>query len=245
MTSGATLRARLVSLLPGSLRRRLHPKAIPRHGAVDFGDLRRDRPISRHFGYERGLPVDRYYIERFLDANQTDIRGRVLEVGDAAYTARFGGQRVTRSDVLHVPPGTPEATIVADLASGDSIPGDAFDCIVLTQTLHLIFDVPAAVATLHRILADGGVLLATAPGISQIERGQWRDTWYWSFTVPSMTRLFAERFGLDNIDVSASGNVLSAVAFLEGLAADELREDELLPYDEAYPVTVAVRAVKG
>jgi SAM-dependent methyltransferase len=224
--------------------RRIRPGSIPPHGRVDLGDLRRDRPISRHFGFERGLPIDRFYIERFLAAHADDVRGRVLEVGDATYTNRFGRERVARSDVLHVPPGTPAATIVADLGSGEGIPGEAFDCVILTQTLHLIFDVAAGIATLHRILADGGVLLATVPGISQIDRGQWRDSWYWAFTVQSMTRLFAREFGESAVEVTAYGNALSAVAFLEGLAADELREEELLRYDEAYPVTVAIRAVK-
>ena len=239
------LRELVRSIVPRGVQRRLWPRSVPAPGLVDFGDFRRTRPISRHFGFERGLPIDRFYVERFLAANASDIRGRVLEIGDAAYTRRFGEARVTRSDVLHVVAGAPEATITGDLASADHIPTDAFDCIVLTQTLHLIYDVTAAVGTIHRILAPGGVLLATVPGISQIERGQWRDTWFWSFTVPAARRRFEERFAAADVRVEASGNVLAAVAFLEGLAAHELREDELLAFDEAYPVCVAIRAVKG
>ena len=238
------LRGLVRSIVPRGVQRRLRPRSLPAPGHVDFGDFRRTRPISRHFGFERGLPIDRFYVERFLAANAADIRGQVLEIGDATYTRRFGDRRVTRSDVLHVAAGAPEATIIGDLTSADHIPSDAFDCIVLTQTLHLIYDVAAAVGTIHRILAPGGVLLATVPGVSQIERGQWRDTWFWSFTVRSARRLFEERFGGD-VEVAANGNVLTAVAFLEGLAAHELREDELLTFDEAYPVCVAIRAVKG
>ena len=244
MTSASTFRQRTARLIPRPIMRRLRPGSIPAHGRVDLGDLRRTRPISRHFGFDRGLPIDRFYVERFLDAHRADVQGRVLEVGDATYTKRFGEGSVARSDVLHVPPGTDEATIVADLAAGDGIDSDAFDCVILTQTLHLIWDFEAAVATLHRILAPGGVLLATVPGISQIERGQWRDTWYWSFTEQSMTRLFSDVFGSGDVQVSAVGNALSAVAFLEGLAADELREHELSATDEAYPVLVTIRAVK-
>src|SRR3990170_7811785 len=51
-------------------------------GRVRFGDLRGVEPISREFGFDRGLPVDRHYIERFLSAHSSDIRGRVLEIGD-------------------------------------------------------------------------------------------------------------------------------------------------------------------
>ncbi len=231
-------------ITPRALTRRITRSGVPRKGHVDLGDLRRPEPISRQFGFDRGLPIDRYYIERFLEAQARHIRGRTLEVGDDTYTRRFGGNRIVHSDVLHVPPGNPEATVIADLTDGTGIASGSFDCIILTQTLHLIFDVQAAIATLHRILAPGGVVLATVPGISQIDRGRWRDTWFWSFTVPSMTRLFGEHFGYANVEVSYAGNALAAVAFLEGLATDELREDELLVLDDAYPVCVAVRAFK-
>ena len=35
--------------------------------------------------------------------------------------------------------GHPETTFVGDLGDGEDLPSDAFDCIVLTQTLHLAF----------------------------------------------------------------------------------------------------------
>ena len=87
----------------------------PPVGRVSFGNLRRVTPISREFGFDRGLPVDRYYIENFLTHHADDIRGRVLEIGDNSYTRRFGGDHVTKSDVLHVVEGNPQATIVGDL----------------------------------------------------------------------------------------------------------------------------------
>src|SRR5689334_2088523 len=91
-------------------------------GAVMFGSLRRLTPISRDWGFDRGRPIDRYYIERFLEANANHIQGRVLEIGDNSYTRRFGGERVTISDVLHIEEGNPQATIVADLANAEHLP---------------------------------------------------------------------------------------------------------------------------
>src|SRR6185503_1474005 len=67
--------------------------AAPKTSVWDWGDLRRLRPVSRTFGYDRGLPVDRYYIESFLERNRRDIDGRTLEIGDDEYTRRFGGER--------------------------------------------------------------------------------------------------------------------------------------------------------
>ena len=71
-------------------------------------------PFSDHYGWDRGTPVDRFYIDAFLAEHAGEIKGRVLEIGDAEYTKRHGGDRVTQSDVLHASPGNPQATIIAD-----------------------------------------------------------------------------------------------------------------------------------
>jgi SAM-dependent methyltransferase len=194
---------------------------------------------------DRGLPIDRYYIERFLSAHASDVRGHVLEIGSDTYTHRFGRDRVIRSDVLFVAEGNPKATIVADLTSTNHIPSGIFDCILLTQTLQFIYDVRAALKTLYRILKPDGILLATFPGISQISRydmDRWGD--YWRFTSLSSRRLFEEVFPSALVAVEAHGNVLAALTFLHGLAVQELRPEELDFQDPDYEVLIAVRAVK-
>src|SRR5687768_13447023 len=101
-------------------RRRLARLAVwPPVGWVRFGDLRHVKPISSDYGNGRGLEIDRYYIEKFLSEFSTDVRGHVLEIKHNAYTIRYGGDRVTKSDVLHPVEGNPDATIVADLANAD------------------------------------------------------------------------------------------------------------------------------
>lgn len=225
-----------------SIARRL--RGAPAVGRVDFGDLRRVTPISHVFGYDRGLPIDRYYIEGFLARNAERVRGRVLEIGDNEYTLRFGESRVIQSDILHVDEGNPRATFIGDLSTADHIPSDAFDCIVLTQTLHLIYDVRAAIATLHRILKPGGVLLATFPGMSQIDAGEWGGSWYWGFTLQSARRLFGEAFPDTALALEAHGNVLATMAFLHGLAVAELRPEELDHQDPQFQLLITVRAVK-
>lgn len=218
------------------------PEAVPAVGAVRFGDLRRVEPFSRAFGFNRGLPVDRYYIEAFLDRYSGDIGGRVLEIGDDAYTRRFGGEQVTQRDVLHVTEGNPQATFVGDLSDAPHLPSNAFDCILLTQTLHLIYDVRAALTTLHRILKPDGVLLVTCPGISQLAADEWEATWYWAFTARSTRRLFEEAFA--EVAVETHGNVLAATAFLYGIAAEELEPAELDHPDPLYQMLITARAVK-
>lgn len=237
-----TVPAPLLRFAKAKLRGR--PTAPP-PGWVRLGSLRRLAPLSRSYGYDRGLPIDRHYIESFLAAHAGDLRGHALEVGDDSYTRRFGASRVERSDVLHVVPGAPGATLIADLAAADHVPSESFDCIVLTQTLQLIYELPAAIATLHRILRPGGVVLATVPGISQIADEQWRDSWFWSLTPQSARRLFGAVFAAENVEVEAYGNVLAATAFLYGMSAGELRAEELAHRDPSYPLLVAVRATKA
>jgi glycosyltransferase involved in cell wall biosynthesis len=216
----------------------------PRVGGVRFGSLRRLTPICRNFGYDRGTPIDRYYIEAFLGRETQTIAGRVLEIGDPTYTRRFGGTRVTASDVLHVRAGNPAATLVGDLVDAPHLPSASFDCVILTQTLQFIFDLRAALETVHRILKPGGTVLATLPGISHIGDPTWGSSWHWNITPLAARRLFGDVFGAEQVVVAAFGNVLVATAFLQGLAAEELNAAELCYADPDYPMLVTVRATK-
>ncbi len=234
------------ALLPGmifTLKHLLGQRPTPPLGRVRIGDFDRTNPISPNFGFDRGTPVDRYYVEAFLAAHCGDIRGRALEVGDASYCRQFG-TGIVRQDVLHVAKGNPEATIVGDLSVPGVLPEGAFECLVVTQTLHLIYDMHAAVAEMHRALKPGGVLLLTCPGISQVDRGDWGARWFWSITRPAAERMFADVFGATNVAVEARGNVYAAVCFLEGLALEEVDAAKLNVLDASYPVIVTVRARK-
>lgn len=213
-------------------------------GTLDLGDLRRLEPVSRNWGFERGLPIDRHYIESFLDRSRADVRGHALEIGDDAYSRRFGGDRVHDADVLDIDPNNVIATFVADLTDAPDVPSDRFDVAIVTQVLQFIYDIQAAVRTLHRVLAPGGTLLATFPGISPIGQDQWTNEWSWGLTVPSARRLFEGCFAADDIHVESFGNVLTASAFVQGLAVEDLIPDEISAIDPAYPVIIAVRATK-
>jgi SAM-dependent methyltransferase len=217
-----------------------------RVGTLDFGDLRRVSPVSPVFGLDRGRAVDRHYVERFLAAHAADIRGRVLEFMNDTYTRKFGGDGVTRRDVLHSVAGNPNATIVADLTGDDPVPSDAFDCIICTQTLQFIYEPRVALRRLRDMLKPGGVLLLTAHGTSRIGRRAGVDDWgeYWRFTAQALDRLFAETFPEGDVHIEVYGNVLAAVATLHGLAASELSDAELEYRDPNYEVLLAVRAVK-
>ncbi|HMB75175.1 MAG TPA: methyltransferase domain-containing protein [Kiloniellaceae bacterium] len=211
---------------------------------LDFGSLGRTVPVSRHFGFDRGTPIDRLYIDDFLARHALDIQGRTLEIGDDGYCRRFGGVRTTQRDVLHAHGDNPKATIVGDLTQGENIPSDSFDCCVITQTLHIILDSVAAVRTLHRILKPGGVLLATFPGTSQVSLDEWTDSWHWSFSRRWAERCFGETFEAAPTIVTY-GNLFAATCFLQGIAAEEVALERLTAQDPDFDVLIAVRVQKA
>lgn len=227
----------------GELRVRLRKRLRRLTRPAWLGSVRRTEPLSDVFGRDRGEPIDRYYIERFLDEQRTRIHGRVLEMANDEYTRRFGSA-VVRSDVLDIDPQNRDATIVADLQNAQSLASDTYDCFILTQTLQLIEDVPAAISHAHRILRPGGTLLCTVPTVSRVERA-YLDTEYWRFTAAGCSALFRRAFDAGEVEVRSRGNVLVAVAFLLGMAQEELRERELEADDPFFPLIVTVRATKA
>lgn len=236
--------------LPEGLRTRLYvlrhaPQAALWQRPRRLGALRRTTPVDADWGFNRGGAIDRVYIAEFLERHRADVRGRVLECQNDTYARRYG-TGVERIDVLHAVEGNPKATIVADLVDAPGIPDGAFDTVILTQVLQFVYDVRAALRTVHRILAPGGVLLATLPGIAKIaelENDVYGD--WWRFTSISARRLAQEAFGAGSVEVEAYGNVLSAAGFLYGLGRWDLRPDELAARDPLFEVTIGVRAVKG
>jgi glycosyltransferase involved in cell wall biosynthesis/SAM-dependent methyltransferase len=242
----STLKSALPAVVVRGLRR-LKPLPVPEVppvGAVNSGDFKRLAPFCDNFGYERGGPIDRYYIEKFLTDEKVSIRGRVLEIGDNAYTMQHGGAAVTQSDVLHVDENSPYATFVGDLSNAPQLPDGAFDCIILTQTLQFIYDFRAALATCYRILKPGGTLLLTVPGLSPIDKGEWQDIWYWSFTDKAIVRLMADLLPEADVTMTTYGNVRVATAFLYGMGLSEVSPEELAHQDKQYQVINAVKAVK-
>ena len=220
--------------------------ALAARGAprLDPHSLQDVEPVSPVWGLDRGTPIDRHYIEDFLFSHRADVKGRVLEVRDDAYTRRFGGDAVTASEVIDCATGNSRSTVTADLRRMNIVPSGAFDCIILTQTLQLVDDVAAAVAECARILAPGGVLLVTAPGLIRVDVEAGADGDFWRFTEASARSLFSAVFALADFDVQTFGNVAAAGAFLHGVSAEELTPQQLNHNDPGYPVVVAVRAVK-
>ena len=67
----------------------------------------------------------------------------------------------------------------------------------------------------------------------------------WAFTERSVRALLNGPFDSEDITTVVGGNVLAAMAILQGLSHEELATNELDYTDPDYPVIVAARAVKA
>jgi len=197
------------------------------------------QPLSTRFGLDRGRPVDRVYIERFLARNAGDIQGRCVEIYEPTYVERFGS--ASQVDVLDAADDAPRATIRGDFSA---LPEGAFDCFVCTQTLQLIGEADLALRQAQACLAPGGVLLLTVPGISHIAPGEAFPD-HVRYTSHGLRALAAEA-GFASYDVSTGGNVRTAAAFLYGLAEHEVDPRAFADEadDPAYELVVCLRAVR-
>lgn len=211
---------------------------------ANWKDLRTTEPLSNVFGFDRGTPIDRYYIEKFLNSNRDVIQGKVLEIAENTYTLQFGNPEVS-SEILSYSADNKSATIIGDLTKKETLPSGAVDCFICTQTFNFIYDFKQAIEGAHHLLKPGGTLLVTLAGLSQISRydmDRWGD--FWRFTTKSAERVFGEVFGKENIQVSSYGNVFAAVAFLHGLSQQEVTTSELDVNDPNYQIVITVVARK-
>jgi SAM-dependent methyltransferase len=196
-----------------------------------FGDLTRTSPLSE-WGFERGTPIDRWYIERYLEGCSSVITGHALEVQDDLYASRYGAQQV---DVLDIDPTNARATIVGDLCSAETLRDNQYDTVLVTQTLQLVVDPAAALRNLVRSLRPGGSLLLTAPTTSRLAAAE--DRWRWT-PAGMRTLLDSVTPAGSRVEVLGMGNLLSCRAFLIGAGAEELDADILAQTDSMYPLLV-------
>jgi hypothetical protein len=230
------------AVLAGNRARQWMKRLLGRDRPVRWGNLRRTRPLSENYGFERGTPIDRLYIERFLDRHAGDVHGRVLEVRDSYYTLKYGGDRVTSAEIVDVDRANHDATLIADLAEPDSLPPGRYDCAIVTQTLQYLGRPEVGLGNIWASLAPGGVALITTPCVARIDPDFDGDLW--RLTPRGLEELLRTASAWTELEVSAYGNVLTSVAFLMGVTGEELHEGELADGDEDFPLIACARAQK-
>ena len=201
-----------------------------------WGNLRRVKPFSNDFGWDRGTPVDRYYVDRFFERHRDDITGDVLEIDQNIYTHRYGHDLRTVHSVDIAPESEP--MFLCDMAhSEDILPSEAYDCFLLPCTLQHFRELELCLRNVLRVVKPGGVILANAAGLFRLDQvglDFWRPT-------PDGWRELLKRVWPDcEVVVESEGNCLAIVAINLGLALEELRPEELDYYDARFPIVTHI-----
>jgi SAM-dependent methyltransferase len=228
---------RLVRSLPRHQRQRLR-RAVRR---PRWGNLRRLEPFSATFGFDRGTPVDRYYIRRFVGAHADALRGVAGEVSEPTYLGEFGDDRLERIEVIDLDPVNRRATLIADLSQSASLPTHTFDCLVITQTLQYIPKPERALAICVEALRPGGSLLVAVPALAAHDTHEAPEVDHWRFWPAGLLSLLQRVAPEASHTVAGYGNLVATIAFLQGLSAEELEPAELRHCDPRFPVVVCAR----
>jgi hypothetical protein len=203
------------------------------------------KPVSDQFGFDRGTPIDRFYIEKFLRDNCECIKGDVLEIAEDTYTKKFASGNVN-SQILHYDTSNPKATVIGDLCNLSTLKENSTDCFICTQTYNFIYNFKDAIKGSHYILKPGGALLATVACMSPISKydaDRWGD--YWRFTPQSAQKAFTEIFDSKKTKIVPLGNSAAASLFMKGYALEDLNgEVDLNKNDELFPLIIGIKAVK-
>ncbi len=201
-------------------------------------------PLSEQYGFDRGIPLDRFFIEDFLHNNQADIKGACLEIHDNTYTVKYGGSKVTTSAVLDIEPNNKNATLIGDLRNLQDIKDGTYDTIILTQVLQFIDNTDAVISECHRILRKDGVLLVTVPSLSRADCISGLSGDFWRFTQASAKYLFEKKFSASNLTIDFYGNARSGIYFYAGLAIEDTPKKVLLHKDPNFPTIITIRATR-
>ena len=230
--------------------RHLSHLIVRRKRPVIFGDTARSAPVSRQFGFDRGTPIDRHYIARFLSGHAAELKGACLEVGGTKYLDIFAQPGAEKVALATYNPAAKSGIqrpgmLVGDLISTETLPEGRFDNFVCVQTLPFIYDFRAAIRSAHAMLKFGGCFLGTVGGVSQVSRydmDRWGD--YWRFTSLSLRRVLEEIFPAVQIEIY--GNSLAAQLSIQGVAVEDLSDPAVLDeVDEDFQVILGFLARKA
>lgn len=199
------------------------------------------KPLSDYYGFDRGVPIDRFYIERFLEKNKSHIKGACLEILDDTYTKTFGKERVSKSDILDIDKGNKNATIIADLRHMPEVASNSYDSIIITQVLQFIDDPVSALKEIHRILKPGGHVLATMPVVSRVDCASGIDGDFWRFTEASAKTLFKH---FEDARIESHGNCRIGMYFLAGASQEDVSRKILDTDDRQFPLIITALAKK-
>ena len=200
-----------------------------------------DTFISNDFGFGRGTPIDRMYIENFFKNQAGEISGVCLEFGDTSYIDEFG-KSVSKKYVFNYSEESSKINniIMGDLTKLDTLSENSFDCILCINVLNFIYDLPSAVLGLKKLIKPNGKIIITMAGvsahISRYDMDRWGD--YWRLTDKAAMKLFKDA-GLNVDKIQTYGNPYACSAQINGYCMEDLSQEKIVTSHPDYQLLVA------
>jgi SAM-dependent methyltransferase len=210
----------------------------PAKGSIDWGDFKKTVPICQAFGLTRGTPVDRYYLDKFIQEIQTQIAGNILEVGGTPKDKDFYQVNPgTSYRILNIEAG-PGVDIVGDVHDASLIAPESLDSVIIFNVLEHCYAPWIAVENIYKWLKPGGKCFAMVPSAVRVHAtpvDYWRplpDAFSWVFKNYTQQKLYVY------------GNPITVIASYHGIAVEELTKAELDAFHPDYPVATCIVAEK-
>lgn len=210
----------------------------PVASSLAWGDLRRLVPICPWFGFSRGTPIDRYYLEHFARDVREQVCGCVVDIGGRpAFWQKLGFARVSRRCVVDIAPQS-GVDVVGNAADPLLFEADSVDGVLAFNVLEHCPVPQAVVDAVRRWLRPGGKLFCMVPSVQRVHR---MPSDYCRLLPAALEVLFRD---WSTMRLHVYGNPLTSIAALMGVAAEELDVGELDALHPDYPVATCAVATK-
>jgi Methyltransferase domain len=210
----------------------------PAIGAIDWGSFNRKNPICHASSFTRGTSIGRYYLIKFVEEIRDQVVGNVLEIGSVPKdreSYNFSDRR--EYHVLNLEAG-PGVDIVGDAHDKSLIKPESCDSIIIFNVLEHCYAPWQVVENIHSWLKVGGKCFCLVPSAQRLHD---RPADYWRLLPDGMSLLF-KNFAKHKLYVY--GNPMSVVAVFHGIAAEEIKTEDLDAFHADYPVLSCIVAEK-
>ncbi|MBD2360453.1 methyltransferase domain-containing protein [Anabaena minutissima FACHB-250] len=210
----------------------------PEVGALNWGDFRKTNPICHVTGFTRGTPIDRYYLQKFVNKIKDQVVGNVLEVGGVAKDREFYQFDLASTyRIMNLESGS-GIDLVGDVHDVSLIETESLDGVVIFNVLEHCYSPWIAVENIYKWLKPGGKCFCMVPNAQRLHD---RPGDYWRPLPDGVNWLFRN---FSQRQLSVYGNPLTVIASFHGVATEELTSEELDEFHADYPVSTCIVATK-
>lgn len=207
-------------------------------GAIDFGDFRGQLPFCPQFGSLRGTPIDRYYLDKFIAEIREEVVGNTLEIGGKKDNRLLYGVNKA-APYLTMDLAGKGLDIIGDAHDISAVEKGSLDSVIIFNVLEHCQRPWVVVDNIYEWLKDNGQVFCMVPNAQRVHNFP-KD--YWRIFPDAIDSLFA-RFPHRKLYIY--GNPLTTIASYMGVAAEELKAEELDAAQENYPVASCIHARKA